>query len=338
MHDHGGVTDALRARGVVCDFSANVNPYGPHAAVAAAVRAADPSSYPDPTATPARRAIAASLGCEPDEIVVGPGVASLLWTLARVALSPGATALVVEPTFSELRRAAAACGARVCAWRARADDGFTIDLHAVDAAIGRAAPRLVYVCAPNNPTGVAVPAAALAELARAHPRALFAVDQSFLSLSDRHADDAVVLPANAVALRSLTKSHALAGVRVGYARCAPAIARAMERQRPPWSTSAAAIAAAVAASAAGDYVASTRDRMLADLGALRARLAELDLPTSPSSTVFTLARVPDAARLHARLLDRGVLVRDCSSFGLPRHIRLAARPRADVDLLVRALS
>src|SRR5436190_6237589 len=115
MREHGGVdVDELRGLGLapadVLDFSVNVNPYGPSAAIVRAVRAAAIDRYPDPTARAARQALARACAVDVAEIIVGNGAADLLWTVARVLLRPGTTALVVEPTFSEFGEAASIAG------------------------------------------------------------------------------------------------------------------------------------------------------------------------------------------------------------------------------------
>jgi len=355
MHDgelavlrvHGGVHGAeLRALALrpeqVLDFSVNVNPYGPSPSVLRAIAAAPLDRYPDPRGERACAALGATLGEPGERVLLGHGAAELLWSAARSLLSPGSSALIVEPTFCELRAAALACGARAIEWRARAEDGFAIDLLAVCAAAARAGARVIYLCAPNTPTGSAIPAAEIAAAATSLPDMTWIVDQSFLSLSARFADAAVAQPANVLRVCSLTKDHAIPGLRVGYAIGDPALLQRMEAQRFAWCTSAPAQAAAEAAAAAGRFVAESRSRLLADTARTAAALRELGLRPLPSSTAFMLVPVPDAlpdaAALRARLLERQrVLVRDCASFGLPRHIRIAARPAADCARLIAAL-
>jgi histidinol-phosphate/aromatic aminotransferase/cobyric acid decarboxylase-like protein len=344
---HGGAHAAeLRALALlpeqVLDFSVDVNPYGPAPAVVRAIAAAPLDRYPDPRAERACDALAASMGERAERVLLGHGAAELLWSAARSVLAPGSTVLIVEPTFCELRAAALACAARVVEWRARAEQGFAIDLVAVTAAAERSGASAVYLCAPNTPTGAAVPAAEIALAAASLPRVTWIVDQSFLSLSTRFADAAVAQPDNVLRVCSLTKDHAIPGLRVGYAVGSPALLQRMETQRCAWCTSSPAQAAAEAAAAAGDFVAESRDHLLADAAQLAAELRALALQPLPSSTGFMLVPVParfaHAAALRARLLARHrALVRDCSSFGLPRHIRIAARPAADRARLIAAL-
>jgi histidinol-phosphate/aromatic aminotransferase/cobyric acid decarboxylase-like protein len=255
-----------------------------------------------------------------------------------VLLRAGDRALLVEPTFSEFRLALGSFGARPVEWRAREADGFAIDLAAVDDARRRTEARVVYLCAPNTPTGCGVPAPAIAELARSSPEATFVVDQSFLSLSEAHADAGVPMPPNVVRVRSITKEHAIPGVRVGYLVGTAELVAAVENSRPAWTTSSMAQAAAIAACEEQAFVAESRSALLFDRGQLQERLAELGLAPLASLTGFFLVRLPRPAELVPRLLARHqLLVRDCASFGLPDFVRIAARPAKDGARLVRAL-
>jgi histidinol-phosphate/aromatic aminotransferase/cobyric acid decarboxylase-like protein len=341
---HGGPRDEeLSALGIdrarLLDVSVNINPYGPSPDVIAAIARAAVERYPDPTARAARVALAAHLGTTPDAVALGNGAADLLWTLARAL--PRGPALVVEPTFGELRAALAAAGAPVAEIRARPDDGFAIDLAAIAAAARAARATLVYLCTPNTPTGATAGAAAIAAWAADLRDTRVILDQSFLSLSARAADAAVAMPPNVIRVRSLTKDHAIPGVRVGYLLASPDVVAAVEAHRPAWTTGAHAQAAAIAAATAGAdrFVAACRDRILADRAALDEDLRALGLAPVPSTTGFSLVAVPGAAAAlrHRMLVEHHVLVRDCASFGLPGHLRLAARPAADRTRLIAAL-
>jgi histidinol-phosphate/aromatic aminotransferase/cobyric acid decarboxylase-like protein len=340
---HGGpIAEELArlaiARDALLDFSVNVNPYGPAPEMREAIRAARVEVYPDSTAFEARIALAGAAGVGVERIVVGGGGADLLWALARRLLGPGRAALMVEPTFSEFRAAAHAAGARIVEWRATAAHDFRVDLGAVADRARAAEVAALYLCTPNNPTGAAVRAGEVAALAAALPDVIIVADQAFLSLSE-HAGDAVVdLPPNVVRVRSLTKEHAIPGVRVGYLIASPPLAAAVEAARPAWSTSAAAQAAAVASVALDPFVAESRARLLADRRALADGLCALGRSPLPSAATYCLVEVGDAARLRAALLARHhILIRDGASFGLPGYARLAARPAADRQRLMAAL-
>lgn len=338
---HGGACEQeLRAAGAdpatALDFSVNVNPYGPSPAVLAAIRAAPVARYPDPSAAPVRRAIAGRLGLPAERIVFGNGATELLWTLARVVLGPGSSLLCVEPAFSELRAAAELAGAQVVAWRATTASGLAVDLDAVAATARGAA--LISLCTPTTPAGLPLCPAAVARLAGRLPATLVLLDESFLSLSDHHEDAARPLPDNVLRLRSMTKEHAIPGVRAGYLVAPAALARSLEAARPAWSTSAVAQAAALAAIADDAFVAASRNHLREDRHALSEGVRSLGLRPLPSVAPYLAFQAPGAAGLRARLLARGLVVRDCASFGLPGWLRVAARPAPEQARLLSALA
>ncbi|HYQ45572.1 MAG TPA: histidinol-phosphate transaminase [Polyangiaceae bacterium] len=346
---HGGLhDDELTRLGLrhedVLDVSVNVNPYGASRVVLEAIRAASIERYPDPAATPARAALAGWLDVPRQSVVVGNGAVDLIWSLARCLVRPGDWALVLEPAFSELRSAATYAGAQVAEHRLRPEDDFALDPAALDAALRALRPRLVYLCTPGNPTGKTIPIDLLVRLADAHPHATFIVDLSFSSLSEGHRDEAVHASERIVWLRSLTKDLALAGLRVGFAVAPPSIVELIERSRPPWSVNALAQAAACAATTveARAFVAESRARLLGDRVELELALQRLGLRTHTSRTLYTLLDLGPARRasdLREALLARhAVLVRDATSFGLPHHVRVCARPVEQLPRLLQALA
>ncbi len=342
VRDHGDrASREAVERGIsatrLLDFATSVNPYGPDPAVLRAIREAPVGRYPDPGAPAAREAIARSQGTRPDRVVLGNGATELLWTLARVLVPPGARALVVGPTFSEFPTAVAGVGGRVVEWRARASDGFRVDRRAVAALATRSRVTAVYVCNPNNPTGAGVGARDIARLARGIAPATLVLDESFLSLSDRAGDARAPMPRNVARVRSLTKDHAIPGVRVGYLVAEPSLAGRVEAARPTWTTSAQAQAAAVAAASRSPFVERSRRRLRLDRDKLREALLSLGLVPVPSEAPFLLVPVGDSSRLAAELLRRGLLVRACASFGLPGYLRFAVRPAEDARRLVQSI-
>lgn len=340
---HGGIdAEALRARGIapesVVDFSVNLNPYGPCASVIAAARAADLASYPDAEARAARGAWAAALGRSRAEVAVGHGAADLLWAVARALLSPSDRVVLAEPTFSELRYAAAAMGAQVQqAFTPAADFAIDLDTLARTARTARTA-RLVYLCSPNNPTGEHLAIARIRAFAEAVAPTYVVLDQSFVALSD-HADDArAPLPENVIRVRSLTKEFGCPGLRIGVLTAPAPLVGRIEAVRPTWATSAPALAALVASADAAGFVAESWQCMRRDRDETRALLAAHGLAPHPSATCYQLVRAPGTAAAFAdALLRHGVLVRDCSSFGLPSHVRIAALPAPARARLATAL-
>jgi histidinol-phosphate/aromatic aminotransferase/cobyric acid decarboxylase-like protein len=312
----------------VLDFSTGVSPLPAPAAILEAARAADLSRYPHPTAAPLR----ARLSSRPDEIVVGAGSVELIWALARAFAGPGRRALVLAPAFGEYAQAIAASGAELL--EVRADSPPWIVAPDRARAALAAAPSLVFLCRPSNPCLSSMPADAVQLLAREFPRTLFVVDEAYAPMFDEVPP--IAPGGNVAVLRSLTKVFALPGLRLGYLVADAPVARAVQATLPPWNVSAPAQAAGLAAVSALSRVGEIRS----ELARLRHRLAaRLDHPRAQLHAAggpFLVYDVGDAAAVCARLDALGVRVRDCASFGLPRHVRIGVRLEADQDVLARA--
>lgn len=340
---HGGLAAReLRELGItpasVLDLSASVNPYGPSRAVCEAVAAAPLHRYPDPECWPAREAMAGALDLDASALVLGNGATELLWTLARVLAPSPSPVVIAEPAFGEMRAAAEACGHSVLAVRGSEQRAYAADLEALSAAIRRVRAVFVYLCNPTTPIGAPLATADLAELAQCAPECTVVLDESFLSLSDHHADAAVPLPPNVIRVRSLTKDHALAGLRIGYAIAPPELVRRVERARPSWTVSTLAQVVAPVAVCGGAFVEQSRRWLERDRHALNLELRALGHVPFPSVAPYLAFPVDDARRLRTRLLaGHRVLVRDCSSFGLPDVIRVAVRPEPERTRLIAAL-
>ena len=341
---HGGFDTAeLRAenltRDEVLDFSSNINPLGPSPRVRRAAAEADLSAYPDRECLVLREALAAHLGVEIDQLLIGNGSTELIHLLAHAHLPPWATCLVFAPTFGEYEAAVDAIGARMEFVAADAADGFMWCVDAAVETIEATRPAMVFLCNPNNPTGVYLDRESVARLCAAvGPDGLLVLDTSYVPLADAGWDEAPLLQRGNVALlRSMTKDHALAGVRLGYMAAPPPVVAATRNDQPPWSVNAVAQAAGLAALEDEAHVAAARAVIAEAKAHLQAQLAALGVPAIPSAANFMLVRVGDAPTLRRALLRRRILVRDCTSFGLPDYIRIAVRRTEECARLIAAL-
>lgn len=337
LHHHELSEFSLDAAEIL-DFSVNINPYGPTERVLQAAHNTDIRHYGDPTGAATRDALAEKLAIDSTTIALGNGAAELMWSLARVLATDGRPSLVVTPTFSEYSSALHSHGTMVESLATCETRNFVVDLGVLEERIRGCNPASVYICTPNNPTGAATPIRSLKRTAKRFPNTLFIVDQAFLSLSPDHEELRESGTANMVLLRSLTKDHAIPGLRVGYLVApAPVVCR-LEATRPPWTVSTPAQAALLASFDEEPFLAKSRARITADKDYLETSLLSIGLSPLPSQAPFLITRIGDAGMLRERLLrSHNVLIRDCHSFGLPNFMRLAARPKADVDTLLRAL-
>jgi len=352
---HGGIDYAEFERlGIdpagVIDFSVNGNPYGPSPAAREALRHVDIAHYPDRHCLALRRAIRAheldDADCALDTILCGSGAAELIWAIARALLQPGDKTAIIGPTFGEYGAACTAARATATEYRApHGVSGFVPDLAEVADWLRNERPALVWLCNPNNPTGHWLDRNALLRITEACRQigARLVVDEAYWRfLIPPESFSAVQLIGGAdmpeiIVLRSLTKDFALAGLRLGYLVAAPEMSRRIAAQLPSWSVSAAAQAAGVAALHDRAHLTQTLAMLTAEREAFFAALGASGFAAVPSRTHFCLVDVGDARDIRQQLLACGLVVRDCTSFGLPRFIRVATRPEGDWRRLVRAL-
>ncbi len=342
LDTHGGPSGHTDDHKVKVDFSVSLNAFGPAPNVVSAIHAASIDSYPDPTSTRTRQAAAKHWECTPDNIAFGAGASELIYAIARAFLRPNDRVLILTPTFGEYQRAAQTLGATVHTVLQDLRTCYA-DLGAMARMIGQIRPTLTFVCSPNNPTGTVIPREHLAFIADACAlvHGMLVIDQSYDAFATLPAGTPVLREHPSVLhLRSITKDHALAGIRAGFVIGPPAAIHAIELSRPPWSASTVAQAAAEAAlSSDGEaHLAKTIPVLRAERCRIASECDTLKLRTIPGETHTLLIQVPDAATAQRYLLDEhGVRVRDCTSFGLPHHIRIAARTPVENWVLLSAL-
>lgn len=345
--EHGGrlaISDSLTHHGQVRhDFSVCLNAFGPADIVTRAIESARVDEYPDPRSRAARRAAAERWNCRPSEVSLGAGAAELIHAVCLAFLRRGDHTLIAEPAFGEYARAAALHGGRPLTVRAPDVVSAAGALPRVVDAIRRTRPRIAFVAAPLSPTGEAVSIERLREIADACRAmdCLLVLDQAYDSFTANPlGTPALPGHTHVLHLRSITKDHALAGLRAAFAVATSDVIDALERVRVPWAASAPAQAAATAAMSdeAGRHVQRTTATLRAEARRIVARCTELGLQTSESSTHYLVIRSGNGQETRELLLaEHGILVRDCASFGLPEWIRVAARAAPDTDVLIAAL-
>ena len=343
---HGG--DLVSARvlwaGEVLDFSANLNPLGMPEGVrrAAAEGVEEAVHYPDPLCRALSAAIARRDGVAPGQVLCGNGAADLVF---RLAFSEGPRrALVTAPTFSEYEAAVSAAGCTVV--RHILDRARNFDL--TGAVLDELTPELdlAFFCTPNNPTGRVIDRGlleAILEKSRAAGVRLV-VDECFLALSD--GGEAAGLAGylepypNLLLLRAFTKSYAMPGLRLGYCLSADgALLDRISRCAQPWSVSAPAQAAGLAAAAEPSHPRLARALIARERSRLMRALEGLGLEVIPSAANLLLFRAPGITDLRERLLRRGVLIRSCADYpGLGEDdYRIAVRLQEENEQLIRAM-
>jgi len=338
------IDDVRRELGLerIIKLASNEGPYPPFpCALEAVARAASQQRlYPDPGSWGVRDALAARLGVPADAILVGNGVDSLIKLLCLALLDPGDALSMGWPSFVSWRQAAAIQGAEVQAVPLGPDGAY--DLDGLAAAI---TPRtkLVVVVSPNNPTGGAVGARALARFLDALPgHVLPVLDEAYFEYLPRDGHDGVGLIRDGGRLavtRTFSKAYALAGLRIGYLVGPPDLIALLARVRNAFDVNGLAQAAAAASLADGDgHLARRVAEVTAERGLVDAGLRALGFAPLPSDGNFLLigaGSAERAARLNQALLARGIIVRPTGPFGAPDALRITiGRPDENAEFLV----
>jgi histidinol-phosphate aminotransferase len=281
-----------------------------------------------------------------ERILVGNGSTEIFHLLARAWLSPsrpgtGNTAFLLTPTYGEYEGACRLAGGGTSCQEGLDRPGFRWDLALAARHIDRERPSLVFVCNPNNPTGVFLHRQEVEVLAEATSDAggLLILDEAYLSFVEDPWDSLALLDRGDVVLvRSMTKEYALTGLRLGFCLASEEVTGRLAAFQPDWSVNALAQAAGLAVLADGGYLPRARRAVARAKEYLTAGLTGLGFTVPPSAANFLLIRVGDAASWRDRLARRGLFVRDCTSFGLPQYIRIGIRPLADCRRLVEAMA
>jgi len=343
VSQHGGLNYAeLEAMGIspdeVLDFSVSSNPHGPPPGLVAATKDARIDRYPDSEASELRHRLGRRLRVDPRNIIVGSGSTELIRLAALAYLGRDDKALIIEPTFGEYEVACHIMGAAIVRQRLSDRDGFALDMDMTQELMRRHRPRVVFLCNPNNPTGSYLSRQEFQRLLAAAPDSLVILDEAYIAfVPETWPSTDMIEDNNLLILRSMTKDYTLAGLRLGYAVAHQEIVDTLRRVCPPWNVNAVAQQAGVFALQQEEFSRRTRIQVSQAKAYLVRELTRLGLRPLPSRTNFFLVEVGDASDWRRRLLKKGILVRDCTSFGLPHHVRIAPRDFMACSRLVAAI-
>ena len=293
----------------IIKLNTNENPYGPSPRVLAAIAAATDRLhfYPDPRAASLREAIAARYDVAPEEVFVGNGSDEVLAHTFQALLKHDAPLLFPDITYSFYPVYCRLYGIRY--------EEVPLDAAMrVQIADFRRPCSAILLPNPNAPTGIALAREAIAALVAEHPDHLVVVDEAYVDFGAESAVPLVARHDNLLVVQTLSKSRALAGLRVGFAIGQRPLIEALERVKDSFNSyplGCLALAGAVAAIKDDAWFQETRARIMANRDSLARGLAGLGFEVLPSAANFVFARHRShgGAHLAARLRERGVLVR-----------------------------
>ncbi|NBY27885.1 MAG: aminotransferase class I/II-fold pyridoxal phosphate-dependent enzyme, partial [Betaproteobacteria bacterium] len=299
----------------IARLASNENPEGcsPKVMQALASSAFEPWRYADPACTALRAALAARLGVDAAQIVVGNGSEEMIAAVSRAMLVQGNQVLTVVPSFGLHEIEPLAIGATVVKLPMTASFGFDLDALERAMAVG---PRIVFLSSPWNPVGPALSHEDLQRVLRAvQPGSLLVLDEAYFEYAAPGSVDGLEMLKTSglpfVVLRTFSKAYGLAGLRVGYAVCSDAeIARVMGSAKTPFNVNAAAQLAALAALEDADWMHASVARLRTERARVAKAIKALGLRVADSQTNFLFFECrSDSAEQAAALLRQGIIVK-----------------------------
>ncbi len=346
---HGGLNFAeLESLGIrsedLIDFSASINPLGPSTEALEAASNVNLAAYPDPECHLLREALGEALDLDPGCILPGNGSTELIHLLARAFLGPDDHAVIFSPTFGEYVAACRTEGVEPVALtpsqHEMSSGTFWWDLPESVDRISELTPAVVFLCNPNNPTGVYLNEAEIRTVAEALKGVgILVLDEAYASfVEDGWNSTHLISLGNVVLLRSMTKDYALTGLRLGYMLATEEITGRVRRFQYSWSVNSPVQAAGIAAIADSEHLAKGRHTVAQGKRFLTETAHSLGVEYTAGAANFMLLKVGCAREIRRSLLtEHRICVRDCTSFGLPEYVRVGIRTMDDNRMLARAL-
>jgi len=340
---HGGIDHAeLSNLGIspkaVLDFSVSCNPFGVPPGIREALADTVIEPYPDSEASELKQLLARKLDIAVDTLIIGSGSTELIRLIATAYFEPNDLVIIPQPTYGEYETACQLANAQILKQPMLKEPDFQLDMAEMTNLLQKHQPKAVFLCNPNNPTGQYMSKGKLLQFMSSTQKSLFILDEAYIAFTENAWTSLDLIDHNnLIILRSMTKDYALAGLRLGYAIAAEPIISVLKRVRPPWNVNAPAQKAGIFALNADSFIEECHNNIRAAKGFLIKELEGVGLSPLPSQTNFFLVRVGNATAFRQAILKKGILVRDCTSFGLPQYIRLAPRTLPECQKLIEAV-
>ena len=324
------------------DFSANINPSGPPPAVLTALHASldDPATltvYPDLQQTALKQAIARYTGAQLQNMIVANGFVPILEAALRTLKLQ--TCLLPVPAFVEYRKTLERTGTTITP--------HPLTSFQYDPAAMLTQPHdAILLANPQNPSGVCHDATTIRRLIQnaAKTNTYILLDEAFIDYTPENSLTSEINDhKNLIVFRSVTKFHAIPGLRVAYAVTHPILAAAVNERLPPWPITTLASHAAIAALADEAYAITSRRENLERRSALHQGLESLGLHVYPGAANFLLFRLPPTFNpdqfWQEMITTHHIVLRACANYETlaPSHFRTAVRTPIENGKLVHAI-
>jgi len=329
--------EQVRMPGLI-KLNTNENPYGPSPKVVAAMQAAvddDLRRYPDPANLAVKDAVARRLGVRREQVFVGNSSDEVLAHTFHALLKHELPLLCPDISYSFYATYCSLYG--ITAVQVPLNDRFEIDVEQYNAPCGA-----IIIANPNAPTGIALSLAQIEALLLAHADQVVVVDEAYVDFGGESASALVDRHDNLLVIQTLSKSHSLAGLRVGFAVGHPDLIAGLERVKNSFNCyplGQVAQAGAVASLDDVEYAQQTARAVIATRAWLTAEMLALGFEVLPSRANFIFVRHPqhDAVTIAAGLRERAILVRHFKQARIDQFLRISIGTDAECAALVDAL-
>jgi histidinol-phosphate aminotransferase len=324
----------------IIKVASNENPFGPSPFAIAAMQKAisGVNLYPDGNVFYLKQKLAAKLGVEPANLVLGNGSNEIIEFVAHALIAPGADVVVSQFCFAIYPIVTKLFGANLIIVPAK---NYGHDLPAMLKAITPKT-RIIFVANPNNPTGTLAPREEVIHFVNQVPDdVLLVMDEAYIEFLDGPLDLSALARSDArknlILMRTFSKIYGLAGLRIGYGIANSELVAALEKIRQPFNINSLAQAAALAALDDDEHVRKTRANNFAGLDFFADAFRKLKLEFVPSFANFILVRVGEGQKVFEAMQKQGVIVRPMGGYQLPEWIRISIGTPAENERCLKVL-
>jgi histidinol-phosphate aminotransferase len=324
----------------IIKLASNENPLGPSPAAVATMQKLLPTLnlYPDGNAYYLKQRMAEKLGVQPANLILGNGSNEIIEFVGHAYMAPGVDVVASQYCFVVYPLVAKLFGANLITVPAK---NYGHDLPAMLKAITPKT-RVVFIANPNNPTGTAVGRDELKRfIEQLPPNILLALDEAYIEFLDEPADFAAQVgrgeKPNLLLMRTFSKIHGLAGLRIGYGVGHPDLIGVFEKVRQPFNINSVAQAGALAALDDVEHVHRTRENNVRGLTFFSAAFQKMKLEFIPSAANFVLVRVGEGQRVFEAMQKQGVIVRPMGGYQLGEWVRITVGTVTENERCLRAL-
>ena len=322
----------------IIKLASNENPLGPAPKAIEAMRAALSNAhlYPDGSGFYLCKAVAAKLGLAPENVILGNGSNEVIEFLGHAFLNPGDDVIIFQYAFIIYKLLATSFAARTIELPT---PNFQQDLGATLDAITPKT-RLIFIPNPNNPTGSLISQRAMDSfMSRVSENIVVVFDEAYFEFLDDPPDTLQYVREgrNVVVLRTFSKIHGLAGLRIGYGIATADLIKILHKTRQPFNVNSIAQAGALAALEDDAHIRETKRVIDEGRAYLQEQFSEMQVSFVPAVANFVMVNVGDGCAVFEKLLRRKIIVRPLKGYGLPEWVRITVGTMEENRKLIGAL-